>query len=380
MFIVSLVINMIGNLIYALAYYADSWEMILIGRLVSGIGATALPLIMVYISDNFAKDEQTSAIGYIKYIAAISRVMGPIMGSIFSITVDDDGGIVTKLFNLYTLVGWIPILMCIITLIILIKYFDENVQNNLNNNNQINVGTEQTLWNTIHHFFPIQFIGFLSTFIYWLFMGNAFIITTHHYHLIDNEHELGNIYITGLVGFILAFGIFFFKKKEISTLSGLGISMVLLTLGSYVYLSDDNWTFYLAVGVSTFAYGIMIPSINIINNQLAKSIKADSNSNMAIQIILLHVSQSIGRFLGPSALPVFTELNEEYDCNFDDQDKYITDGCTIDNYVASTAFLVSFSFVIMVISLYVLHKKMARLENGLLANSQTTYSNLGNNT
>src|SRR5579872_1788555 len=47
-FLWGLIINAVGNLLYALAYIASSWSLIVAGRVISGIGATVLPLAMVY--------------------------------------------------------------------------------------------------------------------------------------------------------------------------------------------------------------------------------------------------------------------------------------------------------------------------------------------
>jgi MFS family permease len=364
MFIVGLVTNMLGNLVYAFAYSVKSWLMILLGRLVSGIGATVLPLLMVYVSDNLSEDEQAPAVGYIKYVSAISRVMGPVLGSVFSATIDDNGTI-GKFFNMYTLVGWIPVLLCLVTLYVVHKYFEEEGQT------YGLIHEDIGLYKKVANQMPILWIGFTSTFIYWMFMGNSFIVATHHYHLIKNEHNLGRIYFTGFIGFILSFVLFLINKKAFATLKSLCVSVVLLVVGLYVYLASDNWTFYLAVGLSTLAYGLMIPSLNIINNLIARLAKAQTGNNTTTMIILLSISQSIARFCGPSAFAIFTSVDEHTNCDFSDPDNYVTNGCTIKNYVLSNSIFISSSFAIMMVSMFALNRKINRLNDRLLANVDT---------
>ena len=121
-FQISLIVNIIGNIIYSLAYEADTWIMILVGRGIAGMGASSLPLLMVYIAE---KTCQQDAIGYIKYTSAITRVIGPILGTIFSIVVKNG-----QIFNLYTLAGWIPFFLGILTLIVVSYWTEEESFNN----------------------------------------------------------------------------------------------------------------------------------------------------------------------------------------------------------------------------------------------------------
>ena len=354
MFICGLIINMLGNAVYALAYLASSWKMIVIGRTMSGIGSTVLPLLMVYVTDNIESSMQITAVGYIKYVSAVSRIIGPVIASLLTFTVITDG-IVSSIFNMYTLVGWIPIIMDIITLLAVLIYFEETVPNeDASNTNQKYV----SISDIIYEFYPILTIGFVSTFIYWAFMGNSFIIATHHFHILNNEHDLWRIYVSGCVGFVISFVAFLLAKQFLSELYGLVLSIVLLTCGSYVYLASPDWAFYVAVGISTFAYGLMIPSVNILNNTLAKKNKTFLGKYMAITISLLTVIGSLARFAGPAMFTVFTTSDIHNNCNFSNKDNYNTSGCTVDNYIASNTSYITIAFVLMILSCVALYNRL----------------------
>jgi len=123
--------------------------------------------------------------------------------------------------------------------------------------------------------------------------------------------------------------------------------------------------------LSTLAYGLMIPSLNIINNQIARLAKAQTGNNTTSMIILLSIIQSIARFGGPSAFAIFTSVDEHTNCDFSDPDNYVTNGCTIKNYVLSNSIFISASFTIMTVSLFALNRKINRLNDQLLANVDT---------
>jgi hypothetical protein len=341
-----LLVNIGGNIIYSLAYQANSWMMILLGRGIAGMGAATFPLLMVYIADKMDMTQQQSVVGYVKYIAAITRVVGPIMGSIFSATIKDG-----SFFNLYTLVGWVPICISLITLIVL-YFWEENTTEDTADNNGF------SFWTTFGIFWPVLVSGFVSTFIYWLFTGNIFLIATHYFHVVHNEHELGRLYYAGLVGFVLAVTIFMCFKEAMSTSKGMWMSTILLSITTYVYIFDTDIMFHLAVGLTTLAYGLTIPSINYLNNVLAKNFKFLLGKSMGVSITLLNVVQSLARFIGPSCFSLFLTINESTDCNTQSKDNYITSGCSMKGFVHSSIIYTTASAVLMLISAYYLLKKV----------------------
>jgi hypothetical protein len=358
-----LIINIIGNALYALAYIANTYFMILFGRAISGLGATTLPMLMVYITNNMDNNTQKSAVGYIKYVSALTRLLGPAMGSLFTISAHNQGT-VGSLFNMFTLVGWIPIIFAAVTIMVVVICFDDvqdgetksllhgETINNDNNKTQLNFGhiTKQ-LW-------AIWMIGFMSTFIYWLYMGNSFVIATHFYSVIDNEHQLWHIYITGFVGFIAAFILFMIARELLTGIYGLIGSIFLLLIGEALYLFKPNFMFYVAVGVTTFAYGLTIPSINILNNQIVKQDKNISKNNVALSITLLTIVQSLARFVGPALFITYHPVSDNDNCNFTDPDKYLVDGCEISYYYIMSTVYIGLSAITMLAATVFMYRKI----------------------
>lgn len=356
MFLTSLVMNMIGNIIYILPNIFNlMWELILVGRLIAGIGASSLPLIMVYIAENMSMEEQSKAIGYSKYTSAVSRVVGPLFGILFTIIINFKGTL-GQIVNMYSLVGWIPIIIDIITFFIVLIFFT-NVRASCDYNTSFNIKL------IVKNFWPILVVGFISTALYWMFMGNSYIIATHYFKIINNEHQLYRIYISGFFGFIISFIIFMLGRKYLSDIYGLILSNVILVIGIYIFLPNIFCAFYVAVGISTFAYGLMIPSLNIINNQMGKMIKNELKSYLPLVLIMLTIVQSVARFCGPALFTSYTHLDEEKNCDFRNKNNYITKGCNIDNYVLENALIIGICALITFISIYMLHRNFKYLKN-----------------
>jgi MFS family permease len=359
-FIVGLIINLLGNICYALADIAGSWLMVILGRGIAGIGASVLPLIMTYVAENLDTDEQQTAVGYIKYISAISRIVGPALGSLISVTYHANGTI-GRIFNLFTLVGWIPAVFAFICIVLLCCFFQEEEPEE-QDDTKMPVGT------IISNFWSIFLIGFASTFIYWFYMGNAFMITTHYYHLIDDEHDLYRIYITGFIGFIVAFICFLFLKEKLAGQKGLWVSILIQSVSTYLFLPNPKPFFYIAVGLTTFAYGLMIPSLNVLNNVLARKIKTYLGSSMAFAVSLLIVVQSFARFTGPPCFDLFTAPINAMNCSFKDPDKYIVSGCDIEGYIGSGAVFTTIALFMMLTGAFFFKRRIDRIEAGILNN------------
>ena len=365
MFIAGLIINIIGNALYALAYVFRRWEMIICGRGLAGLGATTLPMLMVYITNHMDKESQKTAIGYTKYVAAVSRILGPALGSLFTMA-GVKSGLWNSLFNVYTLVGWIPICFALVTIIIMAAFFQDpdvlDADQNLPINNDAlddDVSLMTKIGNIISKFWTILMIGFASTFIYWMYMGNSFVITTHFYHVVSSEHQLWHIYITGFAGFILAFLLFMVARDQLSSLYGLVGSIILFIISLSIYFVRYDPLFYVAVGATTFAYAIMIPSLNIINNDIAKKNQAILGNKMALAITMLTIVQSVARFVGPFMFITFGSSHRNEICNFTDPDKYVTHGCQITNYYMMSGIYIGVTSVAMLISSITTYVKLA---------------------
>lgn len=153
-----------------------------------------------------------------------------------------------------------------------------------------------------------------------------------------------------------------FGKKYFNNIYGLICANVILIISCYLYLPNIFLLFYVSVGITTFAYGLMIPSLNIINNQIGKLLKDELRSYLPLVLIMLTIVQSIARFCGPALFTLYAQLVENNRCNFDDKNKYIIDGCDIKHYIMGNSIIISICCLIIIISVYILRKTFNNLK------------------
>lgn len=328
MFMIGLLINLTGNVFYAMTYYLMDPMMILIGRVISGIGASTVPLLMVFVTEVMKSDQQEKATSYVKYILALSKILGPLVSSLLTLLWYFDGT-VGEFINMFTLVGWIPVFFDVTCLIFLLRLDDFNGSEN-------KCSQSFQFCSVIKLFWPILLISFTETFMYWLFMGNAFLIATHHFHIINSDHELIKIYITGFIGFIGSFILFKCCKKIIANMISISSLIILFFLSTCLYFFTDSWAFYLAVGSTTFVYNLINYSLNLINDNIGKQMKHIFGSYISVGISLITIVEGLARFCGPTISTIFMlaiNQSNSTNCNFENSEEYITSGCSFDNYL-----------------------------------------------
>jgi len=344
-FIVGLLLNIIGNVVYSFAFALDTWVLILLGRAVSGIGASVVPLLIMYVAMVMNGESQKPAVGYIKYTAAITRVIGPVLGILLALIKTTN-----HFFNEYTVTGWIPAFICVVVLVIVLFWKEDEPAPSLLPAEQKNENTGYL--EIIKIFLPIISLGFITTFIYWYFVGNGYVMALHRYHIIHNSHDPGNWYYPGIGSFVLAFGLFYFFQDFMSGNIGLCMSSIGLFITSTFFLCKLDVIFYIAVGLTTFCYAVLVPSINIQNNLLARRHKNLLGNIMGVSIVALAVFQSVARFVGPACFMLFKDVVRTPDCNITDPEHYNVTGCKIEGYIPSSMGFIIGSFVITVICLY----------------------------
>lgn len=76
-------VNVVGNLIYAFSFLAGKWYMMLIARLVAGIGEATLGLGSSYIASTTTLEGRQVALMKYRVSQSMARMFGPFIGYIF---------------------------------------------------------------------------------------------------------------------------------------------------------------------------------------------------------------------------------------------------------------------------------------------------------
>jgi len=79
--LVATLLNLVGNIVYAMGYPCNSMTMVLIGRLLSGMGSCR-PINRRYIADAYSTAERTAASAHFVAVGCFGMSLGPFLGSV----------------------------------------------------------------------------------------------------------------------------------------------------------------------------------------------------------------------------------------------------------------------------------------------------------
>lgn len=138
-------------------------------------------------------------------------------------------------------------------------------------------------------------------------------------------------------------------------------SNTLLCLSIFIYEIKNDIAFYVAVGLTTFAYGIAIPSINTLNSIVAKHYSSILRKSIGLVVTVLTIFQAPARFLGPTLFTLSIHPNENDDdyaggCDFS-LSQYNTTTCVLRHYESMVPLYNCVGCVIMLYSIYMIKKR-----------------------
>ncbi|KAI7837448.1 hypothetical protein COHA_008706 [Chlorella ohadii] len=113
-------VNAAGNLLYAFTVLAGQWWIMLVSRLIAGMGAATLGIGSSYITQTTTSAQRQVKLGRYRITQNVARMVGPFIGYLFlglpNVSSSSSTGL--KLFNWYSVPGW-----CAFALVVLVAIF-----------------------------------------------------------------------------------------------------------------------------------------------------------------------------------------------------------------------------------------------------------------
>ncbi|KAI8101718.1 hypothetical protein M9434_006785 [Picochlorum sp. BPE23] len=127
LFMGGLVLNLFGNLMYAFSFLADAWWLILLGRSIAGFGSATTALGASYLTQTTTMEERQSKIVSFRLSQTVASAIGPMVGFIFLFLPEVGSGSPTseKIFNWYTISGWIATLVMVVVILSFFLMFED---------------------------------------------------------------------------------------------------------------------------------------------------------------------------------------------------------------------------------------------------------------
>jgi len=382
MTILAVLINMLGNILYSLAYVFQNRNFILVGRLLAGLGSSSLTIGLSFITrtvilPDYNESQQRGEIADYKMFQSFARIVGPIIG--FCLTTINDpspnDSVWSLVFNYFTIPSWIAVANNVFIMLPLAIYRQENAIADLelerlpkeNKSHLDHVPTIHYKDPLVRHLTFWTFIQFSASVFYWSIGSNLFAIAFAEYHMIYHKSDSWKLYIGGTVGFIVGF--VSYKKykgaKELTNWFQTG-GLLLFALGHLLlidyggHFSLSPFKFYAGVCVGTAGTAWFFSASNTylawMLNQPA--FRVQSEYHIASLTGINTAGGSLGRFIGPTIFSAIADIQTsslQLGCNSLDPHHYQVEGCILKNSNFVIALFAAFSLV-TAISCLVYHR------------------------
>jgi MFS family permease len=324
LFLACFAFNAAGNLVYSFAYLAGQWWMMLLARLLAGVGASALGLGSSYLAKTTTLDQRQTRLVSYRVTQSVARMMGPFVGYIFLElpAVSDASSTALKVFNWYTIPGWAAFFVVIIVTVFFYFMFIDPTEENehyvhceVHNEENLNSPTRAKEFRTFALIWLCM--QFVTTFLQFGFYSNLFALFAGQYHEIRDQYDQWKVFIGVGSGAVFSSMMYrtgvrtlphIFDERIISIVSSWLLVVVYLLVIPYDGSTTipPEATFYAATVLFGIATVLVSPALESVFSKKITQYQDVVGDNIAKLLGIFYMFQSAGRFAGPLVVGAVT--------------------------------------------------------------------------
>ena len=372
--LISLVFSVVGNGLYAFSFASKSLYMLLFGRFITGLGAGAVALALVYLTNTTSLEQRGSSIATFKLSQALGFLGGPLLG-MFVIPLSGDvsfgSNLASRVWNVFTTPTWIALANSIIVLPLLRFGFKNPLAPHMAM--KFNLKEARTL---VAHTVTLMLISFLASACFWGVASDLFAFAFGQYHLIANQSDMWKSYVSGcgaltVAALLLRLTVHRRISPAMCTILGLTANVLgfaLLLDYSIEILHLKNALFFAGIALATSGTAAILIGLGTYYSQKITELSHQARNRRGLFLGLFCFSEAVGRFIGPTFVPLALYIREGEDCI---PEKYISDGCSMANVNIAVPALCGVFFVELLAFIYYhLRHGKQQLGQSLLANQE----------
>ena len=333
--IITLSLNILGNVMYALAFWFSNpntggtegdeyghWEMILVGRLVAGCGSAALGLGVTFFTVTTSIRDRDEAITTYRIAQTIARsiaTQAPMALTAFPTTISTP---VDRVFNFYTIPGWITTVLSSVALVLVLVFFktpegeamyhgafSEDFRGSF-------FGTKSDMGALWYHVVMFSVSGLITTFAVYAIYSQLFALAFAKYQLIDNMQDMYIVFIGLAVGATV--GIVLFKMLHSARGKAAGVRDYMFILSGNLFfivglsalLLPQDVCYYIGTGFLGAGLILFFPMCESFYTKKISQYAHVIPKQIGLYTAFMPACGSLGRFLGPTIGALLFTVNE----------------------------------------------------------------------
>lgn len=329
------VVNMAGNLIYAFAYLANGWYMMLIGRLIGGIGLATLGLGSGYIAKTTTLERRQMSLMYYRVSQSIARMAGPFVGYIFLglPNVNQSSSTALKVFNWYSIPGWMAAAVVAIFAVLFWFLFEDPSEENEHlvvAAPDPNAAPPSPARIARFRSFAGQWLTLtvVTMLIQFAVYSNLFALFAGQYHAVQSQSDQWKVFIGVAVG--AASGALIYRRgirsfpalfnERVLTVAAAWamfiVNMLFIPWGGSTQIPQEA-IYYAGSGIMGGAVVISSASIEtVFSKKITQYLDVVGHDQVARWLGFFYMATAAGRFVGPLIVGAVTRIATPQDQTF----------------------------------------------------------------
>ena len=339
--LLSVLLNSVGNVLYSLSFVAKSLNVMLVGRFVAGLGAGAVCLGLVYLTNTSLRENRGKVIaGYI-IAQSIGLFGGPLIGMTLtgiktpSVSSTD---IFMRVLNSFTVPSWVTFANGVAILLPCICMGFKNPMS-AHMAMKFNYKDAKEL---IRHSVVQMSILLIATACFWGVASEDFVLAFGQYHLISSEQDIWKAFISGSLSFVVTGIIIRLTIQRritpaLYTIIGLAFQVfgfaLLLNYNVHITAPPHFGFYHAGMALATSGSACFFIGLGTYYSQKVTDMSYQARNRRGLFLSLLNFAEALGRFVGPCvvSVPMFIEKREDQNGSECRPRELISSGCQVSN-------------------------------------------------
>lgn len=320
-------VNVAGNLVYAFAYLANGWWMMLLGRLLAGIGLATLGLGSGYIAKTTSLENRQMALMYYRVSQSIARMVGPFVGYIFLglPSVSRSSSTALKVFNWYSIPGWLAaVVVALIGVLFWVLFTEPTIENEhivalpQDPNAAPPTDARKARFKSfVIGWLTLTTVTFLIQFAVY---SNLFALFAGQFHAVNNQTDQWKVFIGVAIGAAAGALVYrrgirslpdLFNERVLSLISSWLMFIVVMLFIPYHGSTDvpPEAIFYAGSGLMGAAIVIGSAAVEtLFSKKITQYLDVVGNENVGRWLGIYYMATAAGRFAGPLIVGAVTRI------------------------------------------------------------------------
>ena len=325
-------LNLIGNILYGICFAVDAWWMMLVARLIAGIGSSAHALGSSYIADTTTQEQRQKRLVTYDITKMSARYLGSCAGYIFIalplVTESSTGAL--RVINWYTIPGWAASVMMVLAIGIFFWMFKDPTVENEHITRRIEVEGERDSSvctqsrNKFSWFCGLWIaLSFTTSLLNNAFYSNLFALFAGQYHLLSTQRDLWKVHLglgLGAVSASVLYRIGVSKWKRVvderkvviaSRWTMVVVLLLVIPYGSSFALppSPSPVLFYVSTAIFGFASVLSWPAMEALYSKKLTQFQTTIGNHRSRLISMFYISSWVGSVAGAFIMGAVTYIS-----------------------------------------------------------------------